>query len=283
MDSLLPLGTAPRPATGDDLAARLRDTLRDAGRGQVHGLDEARIEANLDGADVHSLELDLTGVAVGVPAQGSAAEAPSWEPDIVSRDEAVLRTLRLEAHPLTAVDLPVDLAAELQGVRFAWVAGADGSVGAEIVEPSEDSPVTGSARLAVSREGLAGTVRGLLTVALAGNGIQLTDFDMQIDQTGPRDAAIAIEASIKKGMFLSAKITATASAAVDAHMVLTVGDVQLSSGNPIVGALLGAVKGRVEAVAGQRIDLAEALPPGVRLTDVRLDVGDEIVVSAQLG
>ncbi len=282
MTSLLPLGTAPRPATGDDLSARLRDALGDAAGGQVHGLDQARIEANLDGADVHSLEIDLTGVAF-VPVQGEAPEAPSWDPDVVSRDEAVLRTLRLDAHPLTAVDLPVDLAAELQGVLFAWVAGADGSVGAELVEPSEDAPVTGNARVAVSRDGLAGTVRGLLTVALAGNGIQLTDFDLQIDQTGPRDAAIAIEASIKKGMFLSAKITATAAAAVDAQMVLTVGDVQLSSGNPIVGALLGTMKGRVEEVAGRRIDLAGALPPGVRLSDVRLDVGDEIVLTAQLG
>jgi hypothetical protein len=282
MDSLLPLGTAPRPATGDDLAARLRDTLRDASRGQVHGLDEARIEANLDGADVHSLEVDLTGVAF-VPVQGEAPEAPSWTPDVVSRDDAVLRTLRLGAHPMTAVDLPVDLSAELQGVRFAWVSAADGSVGAELVEPSEDAPVTGNARVAVSRDGLAGTVRGLLTVALAGNGIQLTDFDLQIDQTGPRDAAIAVEASIKKGMFLSAKITATASAAVDSQMVLTVGDIRLSSGNPIVGALLGTMKGRVEEVAGRRIDLAEALPPGVRLTDVRLDVGEEIVLSAELG
>ncbi|MFV2144631.1 hypothetical protein [Isoptericola sp. G70] len=282
MTSLLPLGTAPRPATGDDLSARLRDALGDAAGGQVHGLDQARIEANLDGADVHSLEIDLTGVAF-VPVQGEAPEAPSWDPDVVSRDEAVLRTLRLDAHPLTAVDLPVDLAAELQGVLFAWVAGADGSVGAELVEPSEDAPVTGNARVAVSREGLAGTVRGLLTVALAGNGIQLTDFDLRIDQTGPRDAAIAIGASIKKGMFLSAKITATASAAVDDAMVLTVGDVQLSSGNPIVGALLGTMKGRVEEVAGRRIDLAGALPPGVRLSDVRLDVGDEIVLTAQLG
>lgn len=282
MDSLLPLGTVPRPATGDDLAARLRDTLREAARGQVHGLDQARIEATLDGADVHSLEVDLTGVAVA-PGQGEAPEAPSWTPDVVSRDDAVLRTLRLDAHPLTAVDLPVDLSAEVQGVRFAWVAGADGSVGAELVEPSEDSPVSGSARVAVSREGLAGTVRGLLTVALAGNGIQLTDFDLRIDQTGPRDAAIAIDASIKKGMFLSAKITATASAAVDSAMVVTVGDIRLSSGNPIVGALLGTMKGRVEEVAGRRIDLAEALPPGVRLTDVRLDVGEEIVLSAELG
>ncbi|WP_402375478.1 hypothetical protein [Isoptericola rhizosphaerae] len=282
MTSLLPLGTAPRPATGDDLSARLRDALGDAAGGQVHGLDQARIEASLDGADVHSLEIDLTGVTF-VPGQGEAPQAPSWTPDVVSRDDAVLRTLHLGAHPLTAVDLPVDLSAELQGARFSWVAGADGSVGAELVEPSEDAPVTGNARVAVSREGLAGTVRGLLTVALAGNGIQLTDFDLRIDQTGPRDAAIAIGASIKKGMFLSAKITATASAAVDDAMVLTVGDVQLSSGNPIVGALLGTMKGRVEEVAGRRIDLAGALPPGVRLSDVRLDVGDEIVLTAQLG
>jgi hypothetical protein len=282
MDALLPLGPAPRPDSDHELANRLRTALVTIAGERAQGLDGAKILPVLDGADVASLDVDLTGVAFGVPTGQQTTPTP-WSPTVEGREPATLRTLRIDAHPLTAVDLPVDVAAELSGVRFAWVTATDGQVGVELVEPTDDAPVTGHARVAVSRQGLAGTVQGLLAVALAGNGLQLTDFDLRIDQTGPRDARIAVDASIKKGMFLSAKITATASAAVDAQMVLTVGDVQLSSGNPIVGAMLGAIRGRVQEVAGRRIDLAEALPPGVRLADVTLEVGDQVVLTARLG
>jgi hypothetical protein len=277
---LLPLGSTPRPTTGPDVAARLREALRDAGGSGVQGLDRARIEAVLVGADVTSLDIDLTGVVAGTPHAGAGVEP--WRPQVRSREEARVHRLRLDAHPLTAVDLPVDVAAELEGLRFAWVEGTDGRVGAELLEPSDAAPVTGHARVAVDKQGLIGTAHGLLAVALAGQGVQLVGFDLDVRQQGPRAASLAIDAKIRKG-FLSASAQATASASIDERMVLTVGDIRISSGNPFVSALLGAVRGRVEAAAHQRIDLAEALPPGVRLADVRLDVGEQIVISARLG
>lgn len=281
MDALLPLGTAPRPDTDQELSARLRTALVDLAGDRVQGLDAAKIMPVLDGADVATLDIDLTDVAVGVPTGEQSTPEP-WRPEITGRDAATLRTLRFDAHPLVAVDLPVDVAAEVTDVQFSWVTASDGTVGVELVEPTDDAPVSGHARVAVSRDGLAGTVQGLLAVALHGNGIQLTEFDLRIDQTGPRDARIDIDASIKKGMFLSAKISATAAASIDDQTVLTVGDVQLSSANALVGSMLGAIRGRVEEVAGRRIDLAESLPPGVRLAEVTLDVGETIVLSAQL-
>ncbi|MCK9795698.1 hypothetical protein M1843_18275 [Isoptericola sp. 4D.3] len=277
---LLPLGPAPRPTTGDDLAARIRDLAVRAAGPSTTGLDRALVKAELDGADVVSLELDLTGVSFGGQQK---APGVAWSPaSIASREPGALRRLRLDAHPLTAVDLPVDVTAEAHGLRFAWAQGLDGEVGLETVEPDDAHPVTGHARVAVSRAGLVGTVRGLLTVSLQSQGITLSDLDVQVDSHGPRAAGLRIEAKIRKG-FLSASVHATASASVDTAMVLTVGDVRLSSGNPLVAAMLGAVRGRVEAAADQRVDLAAALPPGVRLTDVRLDVGDELVLTARLG
>lgn len=277
---LLPLGPAPRPTTGADLAARLRETLRVSAGPGVQGLDRARIEAVLDGADVTSLDVDLTGVVAGT-SQGTAGVEP-WHPQVRSRAEARVHRLRVDAHPLTAVDLPVDVTAELEGLWFAWVEGTDGRLGAELLEPSDTAPLTGHARVAVDKQGLIGTAHGLLAVALTSQGVQLVGFDLDVRQQGPRAASLVIDAKIRKG-FLSASAQATASASIDDHMVLTVGDIRISSGNPIVSALLGAVRGRIEAAGNQRIDLAESLPPGVRLTDVRLDVGQQIVISARLG
>ncbi|MGF0116285.1 hypothetical protein ACQFYA_08160 [Promicromonospora sp. Marseille-Q5078] len=277
---LLPLGPAPRPTSGDDLAARLRAlAARTAGPGAT-GLDRADVTAELDGAAVTSLALDLTGVAFGAQQK---APGVSWAPaSVTAREEGTVRRLRVDAHPLTAVDLPVDVTAEAEGLRFAWVEGSDGQVGFEPVEPDDAHPVSGQARVAVSRAGLVATVHGLLAVSLQSQGITLSDLDVQVDSHGPRAAGLRIEAKIRKG-FLSAGVSATASASVDAAMVLSVGDVRISSGNPLVAAMLGAVRGRVEAAAHRRVDLAAALPPGVRLTDVRLDVGEELVVSARLG
>ncbi|WP_278237014.1 hypothetical protein [Isoptericola sp. AK164] len=280
MDALLPLGTAPRPDSDQDLAARLRAALVGLAGDRVQGLDAAKILPVLDGADVASLDLDLTDVVVGMPTGAQDKPAP-WRPEVTGREAAALRTLRIDAHPMVAVDLPVDLTAEITGLQFSWVTAADETVGVEFVEPTDDSPVSGHARVAVSRDGLAGTVQGLLAVALSGNGIALNDFDLQVEQAGPREASLRIEAGIKKS-FLSATVTATASASIDDAMVLTIGDVELSSGNPIVGAMLGAIRGRLEAAAGRKIDLSTSLPPGVQLADVQIDVGEDIVLTAQL-
>ncbi|MFI2104859.1 hypothetical protein ACH436_16285 [Isoptericola sp. NPDC019693] len=276
----LPLGPAPRPATGEDLASRLRALATRAAGPGVTGLDRAGLAVVLDGADVTALEADLTGVAFGAQHKSPGV---AWQPGaITAREEGTVRRLRMEAHPLTAVDLPVDVTAEAEGLRFAWVEGADGQVGFEPVEPDDAHPVTGHARVAVSRAGLVATVHGLLAVSLQSQGITLSDLDVHLDSHGPRAAGLRIEAKIRKG-FLSAGVSATASASVDAAMVLTVGDVRISSGNPLVAAMLGAVRGRVEAAANRRVDLAAALPPGIRLADVRLDVGEELVLSARLG
>lgn len=276
----LPLGTAPRPTTGDDLATRVRRLLADAAGPAVSGLDRARVAAELDGADVASFDLDLTGVAFG--ATKSRPDAGWTAPPAAGREEATVRRLRLDAHPLTAIDLPVDVTAEAEGLRFTWLEGTDGTVGAQPVEPDDAHPVAGHARVAVDRRGLVGTLHGVLAVALSSQGVTLTSLDVHVDSQGPRAASVRVDAKVRKG-FLSAGVEAVASAAVGDDMVLTVGDVRISSGNPLVAAMLGMVRARVEAMANRRVDLQAALPPGVRLLDVRLDAGEELVLSARLG
>jgi hypothetical protein len=293
----IPLGPAPRPADGADLAARIRAALADEIGGRATGLDRARITAVLDGADVASADIDLSGVVVrlddstarglagrsapGTP--GAAADAAKrWHPEVVRREPGILRRLRVDAHQLVAVDLPADVTAELEGLRFDWVEGSDGRVGIQPLEPTGAHPVSGHARVAVDKAGLVATARGLLAVVLHQQGITLTGLDVDVVSQGPRAATLRVDAGVKKGMFLSARVQATASVSIDANMVLAVRDVQLASANPLVAALLGTIRGRVDAAASRDIDLAERLPDGVRLVDVRLDVGQQLVASARL-
>lgn len=286
---LIQLGPAPRPADGADLAVRIRTALAQEAGDQVIGLERASITAVLDGADVAAADLDLSGVVAplqgagaGGAAVGGASAAQRWDPEIVRREPATLRRLRVDAHPLVAVDLPVDLTAELEGLRFDWVEGSDGRVGIAPVEPTAAHPVSGHARVAVDKAGLVATVRGVLSVVLLQQGITLTGLDLEVVSQGPRSATLWVDAAIKKGMFLSARVQATASVSIDENLVLAVRDVRLASGNPLVSALLGTVKGRIDAATSRDIDLAEQLPDGVRVADVRLEVGHEIVASARL-
>ncbi|MEU4361520.1 hypothetical protein [Promicromonospora sp. NPDC023987] len=279
----IPLGAAPRPTDGADLAARVRTALADELGGTAAGLDRASISTVLDGASVTSADLDLSGVVVRTDGAARPAGVDTrWRPEIIRREPGTLRRLRVDAHRIVAVDLPVDVTAELEGLRFEWVEGSDGRVGVLPVEPTEEHPVSGHARVAVDKAGLVATARGLLTVVLLQQGITLTGLDVDLVSKGPRSAVLRVDAAIKRGMFLSARVQATASVSVDASMVLAVRDVQLASGNPLVAALLGTIRGRVEAATSRDIDLAEKLPAGVRLADVRLDVGQELVVTARL-
>ncbi|WP_020015229.1 hypothetical protein [Promicromonospora sukumoe] len=295
----IPLGSAPRPALGADLEARIRATLADEVGGQALGLDRAPITAELDGADITSAVIDLSGVVVRLPEAATQPAQPTypaqaghpaqpasddkrWRPEVVRREPGNLHHLRLDAHQLVAVDLPVDITAELTDLRFDWVEGADGRVGIQPVEPDADHPVSGHARVAVDKAGLVATVRGVAAVVLLQQGITLTALDLDVVSQGPRAATLRIDAAIKKGIFLSARVQATASVSIDENLVLAVRDVQLNSGNPIVAALLGTVRGKVEAATSRDIDLAEKLPDGVRIADVRLDVGAQLVASARL-
>lgn len=295
----IPLGSAPRPALGADLEARIRATLADEVGGQALGLDRAPITAELDGADITSAVIDLSGVVVRLPEAATQPVQPTypaqaghpaqpasddkrWRPEVVRREPGNLHHLRLDAHQLVAVDLPVDITAELTDLRFDWVEGADGRVGIQPVEPDADHPVSGHARVAVDKAGLVATVRGVAAVVLQQQGITLTALDLDVVSQGPRAATLRIDAAIKKGIFLSARVQATASVSIDENLVLAVRDVQLNSGNPIVAALLGTVRGKVEAATSRDIDLAEKLPDGVRIADVRLDVGAQLVASARL-
>jgi len=274
---VLPLGRTPRPATGEELAARLHATVSES----LAGLADAsrvNVSARLEGADVTELDVDLTGVVVTrVPS--SAPEAP---PAVAVRERTpgVVGRLRVQAHPLTALDVPVDVDADLARVPFAWVESPDDRLGVELLEPPATDPVTGSVRVAAPREQVLEAVRRVATRVAARQGVTLQQLDVDLVQQGPSGFAVRLDARVRKGL-LGASVQARATATISEALVLTLADVDLSSGNPLVGAMLSMARSRVDAVAARPIDLAAQLPPGVRLQDVRVEVGEQLVLTAR--
>ncbi|GED11695.1 hypothetical protein [Cellulosimicrobium cellulans] len=281
---VLPLGTAPRPTTATELLARLRPVLLDALGPTVQSAERARLDADLDGADVARLDVDLTGVHVrvgGAPSDATASgPATSDVEDVRAREDAALRRLRVDAHPLVVEDVPVDVVAEAEGLRFRWVEDSAGGLGVEGVEPDDAAPLTGHARVAAPRDAIVATARRLVATELQNLGLTLASLDVELESAGPRSVTLRAFARVRKGI-LSASVRATATAEVDAQMVLAVRDLELSSRNPVVAALLVAARGELAKVEGRQVDLVSDLPPGVRLADVRVDVGETLAVSAR--
>ncbi|WP_265522307.1 hypothetical protein [Oerskovia flava] len=274
---LVPFGAAPRPTTGPDVADRVLDLLREI------GIERPRVVATLDGtgsADVDTLDVDLTGVEVR--SDDDLHDVEEWDPPAVRhREPARLRRLRVEAHPVVVMDVPVDVTVLLEDLGFWWVEGTDGRLGLEAAGPTGERPVTGFLQVAAPQEPVVAALRQQLADGLAEAGLRLTALDVTLTSDGPRAASVRAFARLRKGL-LSASATATASASLDDALVLSVGDVRLTSANPLVAGLLLAVRNRIDEVANQRIDLAAQLPDGVRIADVRLDVGDDLRVSARL-
>lgn len=285
----LPLGPAPRPTDGAELMARVRATAVDQGLGGAleAGMDAvlAGTTVILDGDDVASAVVDATGVVIPesaftTTASADAADLSNLAP-VVGETPGTMRLGTFQAHPITIADVPVDIDAEVRDLPLRWIDAADGSVGVEPLPPTTEHPVNGHLRISAPKAAVLDAVRRVATVVLAQEGVTLVRLDVELTSAGPREVRLRAEAKLRKGI-LSASAHATGTATVDSALVLRFSDVTLGSANPIVAGLLAVARGRVQEATRRPINLAEQLPPGVRVTDVRLDAGTDLVLSARL-
>ncbi|MBD8077935.1 hypothetical protein [Cellulosimicrobium arenosum] len=289
---VLPLGRAPRPSTGPELAVRLRDAFVEHAHPDVAHVERLRVHATVDGPDVPALDVDLSGLVVRTTSGGGRPTETTLPPvpvgDLIDpaarREDGTLRHLRIEAHPVTVEGVPVDVVVDADDVRFRWVEGADGSLGVELVDPGATGSgelVRGFVRVTAPQRDLIAAARRLIEKTLQETGgLVLTSFDVQVDSAGPRAATAGGFARVRKRI-LSASIRARIAVDVDEHLVLTVRELSLTSRNPVVAAALLVARNHVDEARGRTVDLAAELPPGLRLADVRLDVDESVAISAR--
>lgn len=283
----VPLGPGPRPTHGEDLLARVRAAAHEEGITALHASVAdaffAGTAVQLDGDDITSLAVDATGIVIPEEAFGPDAE-PSYGstlPPVVASTPGMLRLATFRAHPITVAGVRADVDVEIRDLPLRWVETSDGGSGVEPLEPSASQPVTGHLRLSAPQAALLDAVRRIATTTLAAEGVTLTRLDIALTSTGPRQVRVVADAKLRKGI-LSASAQASGAASLDDAMVLRFSDVSLGSANPIVAGLLAMARGRVQEATREPIDLAAQLPAGVRVADVRLDVGTDLVVSARL-
>ena len=278
---LLPFGEAPRPSGDADVEGRITSLLASLARPGVRGLGDVRVTAEVDGSDIASLRVDASGVGVDEHGlRGGRVAQPSV--DVVRRDPATVRALQVFAHPASVMGVPTQVDVAATDVRFDWVVGADDQLYVEVQQPSDAAPAVGTARVAAAHGDIVAAARTVLAELLQAKGFTLTALDLDLQNRGPRAVSVRADAKVRKS-FLSAVVTVTASASIDPAMVLEVRDATISSSNPLVDGLIAPFRSKVAAEANRRIDLAAALPPGVRVSDVSIAAGDQVVLSVTLG
>ena len=278
---LLPFGAAPVPSSGAEVERRVTALLATLAQPGVGGLGGVRVAAEVDGADLASLRVDASGVTVD-DQRLSTRKPAAPSVDVVRREPGTVRRLEVVAHPASVRGVPAEVDVSASDVRFDWVVGADDQLYVEVREPSDAEPVVGTARIAVAHRDLVAAVRTVLAAVLQDKGFTLTALDLDLQNRGPRALAVRADAKVQRS-FLRAGVTVTASASIDRSLVLEVGDVTISSSNPIVEGFIGPFRSKVAAEANRTIDLAAQLPAGVTVSDVSIAAGDDVVISVTFG
>ncbi|ROR65699.1 hypothetical protein [Agrococcus jenensis] len=272
------LGHAPRPTDGAQLAKRIRTLVIAA---EPAGIAcTSVIDAELDGADIARLHLDLTDFTLaGEIDRDRARLEPQGAP--VSSEPAVLRNLTVRATPMRVSGAEVTLDAQLRDLPFRWIETDNRELAVELARPSNERPLHGHAIVSVPKHQLGAAVLGLAESALLDMGVTVSRLDVDVESTGPHSLRLIVDGKVRKGL-LGASVHGSASASIDDRMGVTLSDIRLESGNPLVAALLAATRGKVHGYEGRRIDLAAELPEGIRLADVQVRVTDDVILEARL-
>lgn len=280
-DTLL-LGPAPRPQSSEALTTALRTAVAAILPKDVAGIDRATIAAELEGSTIAHLTLDLTGVTVPTVSK-DLLDISLIETETRSSEPTSIALTEISADPVTVAGARVRLSGRVRNLPALWVETTQGQAGLQFPEPDDaSSPVSGEGEGSVDKGELQ---RAALTIGrgLAQEmGVTLDDLSLDLSSVSPRELKFFADARVKKG-FIGASAIVSGNATLDDAMNITCSNLQVSSKNPVINALLGAVKGRIDRFNGRRISINDHLPAGVRLTHAEFEITDRVTIKGRIG
>lgn len=285
----LDLGPGPHPGTAAEWESRLRQALdrllQRSAPAAARELDAVYLQI-IAGVqpDLASVEVELTGVHVGTEqVQQASAERDLFRPtDPQPIDAGRIGTLVVRAAPLLVQDVPVHLHLRAEQVPVQWARDDREHLWALEDTRTELGEVSGEGELRAPTDQVIAVLRERVRTELAAEGLQLSEFDLQLSTPRRGHLHAVVDTTVRKGV-LSASVQLRTRVSIDHQMVLTVQEVTATSRNPLVGLLLRILRGRVAAFGGTRVDLNDRMPPGLRLLDVDLSVDTEVRARARFG
>jgi hypothetical protein len=279
---MIPLGHQALPTTttelGEAIEAGVRRVLRadTAAPLAVHVLtlpDENAVSGVLQ-----AVHVDLSGVEVSGARDITPRTFTSWTPLLV-------QNLSVTGSPALVRALPVTLRVEASGLPLKQAIAEDGETW--VIADTDEVPVDGKPAEAdlvasVTVDDIEQVSRQELERIVTARGFNLKKYALAIHPTGSRGISVEVDATVGKSL-LSAKVSVTATIRIDDDLTLRISDVALTSGNPIVAALVTPVAARLTPYNGRSVALGDYSFAGARLTSLDLDAGSSIRVNAAFG
>ncbi len=268
---MIPLGGDQFPTTAADLADALRAALREVVR-----LPDERAAVSVEGdryPDADRLRIDLSGGVVGVrgrPEDPAGVGPPQPGPSF--------KSLEVLAHPLTADGAKLHFDLTAANVRFQFDRTRSGRPVMTLAAATD-----GRAAVRVSRADVEALVTAKAREAARQYGVEVERIDWTLTQFGPRSVRLEAKAGVQtKALFKTVRgaVTFAGRAAVDDRLVAKLSELNVAGEGMMVAMAVGLIRGRVTALEGREIPLTAFALGGVRLRDVQVQVGDELMATA---
>jgi hypothetical protein len=271
---MIPLGGDAFPTTAAELADALRAALR-----EVVSLPDERAAVSVLGdryPDADRLRIDLSGGTVAVRGRpedptgvGPAQPGPSF------------KSLELLAHPLHAdgANLHFDLTAA--GVRFQFDRTRTGKPVMTLAAASDGRSV-----VRVSRAEVEALATAKVREAARQYGVEIERTDFALTQLGPRSVRLEAKAAVQaKGLMKAVRgaVAFAGRADVDDRLVAKLSELNVTGEGMVIAMAVALIRGRLKALEGKEVPLTAFALGGVRLRDVEVQIGDELMVTAAFG
>lgn len=285
----------PWPGDADALVRWVRAGIRSmAADGQelrVRGLDRVDIDAEVDGVDVRRLAIDATGakVAFQVNVDDAAPDAVAAEIAPIAEEPGILRDFRLRAQPMHVEGRELRIDLQAHDVPIAWntypcPVHRSMPESVHMLEPQSGAGGRGSLDASMRTQDIGPLITAVLRPVLAEGGIRLGRVSIDVARLGPDRIHVRGSARARwKVVPVSARAELVVTTAPDG--VITIDDLSVGSGNPIVKIALLFARGHIASARGTSIDLTAMLADNGstgRIHDLSITTGERFGISGRL-
>ena len=264
---MFPLKTTTLPATAEDLAQALNDSLR-----SVFALawDPAEVR-DLAYPQLAAIEVSLDGAKLPGP--------PPAIPSLASQPERALTVGSFNAggRGISIGPAALDFGLTATGVELFQAKDTAGQITLLLHNAAH-----GRVEASVSKSDLEALIAEVAKAEAGKHGVSIDSVQLSLRSQSPRSLAAEVRLRAKK-LFLSAALQITGQLDLDEELNARISGLDCSGEGAIASVACGVLKPHLEKLNGREFPLM-SLPLGqVRLRDVRLAVGEKLSVTAEFG
>ena len=266
---MFPLAGKDFPENADELAEGIGEALA-----QVLTLSKKGDAVSAEGKfpSIKKLRVNLNN------AQVSATEPPPKPQPAGKRQKGItVDQLEVSGKPIKYENNQLELELKASGVTLDFARDKKGNPLLVLADARE-----GSVRAKMSKDDIESLARAAAEMAAKGQGIKIEGLELTLTGEGKRSLAADVRVKAKK-MMVSGVVRISGRVDIDDALTATVTKLD-AEGEGVIGAMAsGLVKGKLKPYEGRTFPLMTFSLGDVRLRDLKIDVKNNVQVSAEFG